>query len=308
MPSAKWIALLAAIALAPAAGAQNLLANPSFDHDLSGWQVDSPVSSNPQWVADDALGLPTSGSLGLTYKVAGTTGVLVGAKQCVPVTGGQPYDLASWVKVPAGQPYSGAAYLQVGWFGDTNCSDFLDFHRETVSDTGGDWVLVAANNLAVPAGAQSAGVELFLGRNGAGGDFSVQFDEPLLCLAGVCEQVGIPEPPYASWITSPRLPGFSAQARITTPNGTIQGQGENDCVAETICVRGALAGRPEVFAKVIGPRPNGYLWAQVIRFTPSQVELWLRQDATGEVNYYRLDAVVTQGELSGLDHRTAFLP
>ena len=162
-----------------------------------------------------------------------------------------------------------------------------------------------------PAGTHFASFELAVGALGAGsGTFAALFDEAYLCPAGACAPQGVPEPPYADWLHSPGLPGFSAQVRITPPNGSpLEGREEGDCIAETICVRGAVAGRPELFAKVIGPRPNGYLWAQIIRFTPSQTEIWLRRDGTGEVNYYQLPAVgPTAGALPGVEDRTAFLP
>lgn len=118
---------------------------------------------------------------------------------------------------------------------------------------------------------------------------------------------GAPPPPYTTWISSTGLPGYQVQVRITGGSGGIQGLKEGDCIAETICVSGAVAGRPEVFFKVIGPRPNGYLWVQVPRFTPSQVEVWARQTKTGKVNYYKL-APAAAGSLSGLEDREAFLP
>lgn len=69
------------------------------------------------------------------------------------------------------------------------------------------------------------------------------------------------------------------------------------------------ATRPEIFVKVIGPRPNGFLWVQLIRFTPSEVEVWLRQGSTGLINYYRLEALPpTGGPLVGAEDRTAYLP
>ena len=87
------------------------------------------------------------------------------------------------------------------------------------------------------------------------------------------------------------------------------GSKEGDCIAESICLSGALAGRPEVFVKLIGPRPNGFLWVQISRFTPSEVEVWVRQTASGEINYYHLDPVGSGvDDVSGLQDREAFTP
>jgi hypothetical protein len=118
-----------------------------------------------------------------------------------------------------------------------------------------------------------------------------------------------PSPPYATWITSEALPDHRVQVRLTGGAGAVEGQGEAQCIAESICVSGALPGRPEIFFKVIGPRPNGYLWAQISRFTPSKVEIWAQRVSTGQINYYLLDAVAASDDnVSGLQDREAFLP
>jgi uncharacterized repeat protein (TIGR01451 family) len=120
----------------------------------------------------------------------------------------------------------------------------------------------------------------------------------------------LPEPPPGPWLTSPELPGFEAKVRITPRGGElVAGAAEPFCIVESLCVSGALPGRPEVFVKVIGPRPNGKLWVQISRFTPSEVEVWLRQVATGIVRYYRLEPVgATSDDVSGLQDREAFDP
>ena len=82
-----------------------------------------------------------------------------------------------------------------------------------------------------------------------------------------------------------------------------------DCVPETLCIAGALPTRTETFLRVIGPRPNGYLWPQIVRFTVAQVEVWVEQLSSGQVNYYLLPALPPNtDELSGLVDRTGFLP
>lgn len=115
-----------------------------------------------------------------------------------------------------------------------------------------------------------------------------------------------PGPPAGPWLSTGALPGFEAKVLI---NGVTSGRKETDCTIETLCVSGALAGRPEVFVKVIGPRPNGFLWAQISRFTPSKVEVWLRQASTGKINYYVLAPVPQEAEdVSGFQDREAFQP
>jgi hypothetical protein len=117
---------------------------------------------------------------------------------------------------------------------------------------------------------------------------------------------GGPLPPPGPWLLSSELPGFEAKVLIgdATPGAL-----EPDCIAQTLCASGALAGRPELFLKVIGPRPNGFLWAQISRFTPSRVEIWLRRLSTGQVNHYLLEAVPPASEdIPGRQDREAFVP
>jgi ELWxxDGT repeat protein len=119
-----------------------------------------------------------------------------------------------------------------------------------------------------------------------------------------------PPPPPGEWLASPELPGFRAKARITPPGlPPAAGRRVADCIVETLCIEGLLAARPEAFLKVIGPRPNGFLWVQISRFTPSEIELWVEQTATGELRYYRLGAVGPgDPDVSGLQDRGAFRP
>jgi len=116
--------------------------------------------------------------------------------------------------------------------------------------------------------------------------------------------------PPGDVLTTPEIPGFEFEVTITPAGGSpVQGDSEADCIVETLCVSGALAGRPEVFVKIIGPRPNGFLWVQISRFTPSRVDVTVRQLSTGQENQYTLEEVgAASDDVSGLQDRTAFTP
>lgn len=118
-----------------------------------------------------------------------------------------------------------------------------------------------------------------------------------------------PVPPPGPYLTSGELPGFRFKVRITSGAQVITGQKEAGCIGETLCVSGALQGRSELFLRIIGPRPNGFLWLNLVRFTPSRVEVWAEQTATGKLNYYDLPALPpADTELAGKVDKEAFLP
>lgn len=134
---------------------------------------------------------------------------------------------------------------------------------------------------------------------------------PLAGAAGAGRASGDPAPPAGPWLTSAELLGFRAKVRITAGAQSIQGSSETDCIGETLCVSGAVAGRSEAFLRVVGPKPNGKLWPTIVKFSTSQLEVWLEQTASGEVRYYRLDAVApgsTTLVLDGLADKLGFDP
>lgn len=116
-----------------------------------------------------------------------------------------------------------------------------------------------------------------------------------------------PEPPLTTYLTSSEIPGFRFKVRLSTGAQLVAGRQEGACLGETLCVSGALVGRSELFLRMIGPRPNRFLWLTLVRFTPSRVEVWAEQTGTGRINYYDLPALPPDDdELSGLLDRAAF--
>jgi hypothetical protein len=84
---------------------------------------------------------------------------------------------------------------------------------------------------------------------------------------------------------------------------------EASCQPETVCVSGAVPGRSEVFLRILGPRPNGFLWPTIVRFTPSRLVVDIRQVSNSQTNTYTLAAIPAGvDDLSGLQDRMGFLP
>jgi len=122
---------------------------------------------------------------------------------------------------------------------------------------------------------------------------------------------GQPPPPAcpSGYFTDPSYSDFCFRVTIGDPGSTRQGVREPDCLSETVCVSGALPGRSEAFLRIIGPRPNGYLWPTIVRFTPSRLVIDIRQLSSGMTQTYELDAVPPgTDDLPGLQDRTGFLP
>jgi hypothetical protein len=120
------------------------------------------------------------------------------------------------------------------------------------------------------------------------------------------ESGGAPPPPATGAISSPEFPGYRFWVRI---NDVRTGTPLGDCIPDTVCVAGAIPTRAEVFLRVAGPKPNGYLWTYVVKFNTTKVEVWVRQLGTGETNYYSFPALGENTDvLPGLVDRTSFLP
>ena len=118
-----------------------------------------------------------------------------------------------------------------------------------------------------------------------------------------------PPPPQEGFVTDPDFPGFEFRVDITAGGQTIGGTKEPACLPETVCFSGALAGRSEVFVRVVGPRPNGLLWPILVKFTSSRVDVWIRQLGTGDLRHYMLEGAGPGDDtLPGLFDRDGFVP
>jgi hypothetical protein len=119
------------------------------------------------------------------------------------------------------------------------------------------------------------------------------------------------DPGGTSFLTSEDFPDFRFQVRIFNQSSPepLVGRKESSCLPETLCVSGAIPGRSEVLVRVVGPRPNGYLWPTIVRLTSSKVEVQIHQVSTGLIKTYVLDAASPDADvLNGLQDRTGFQP
>jgi hypothetical protein len=118
------------------------------------------------------------------------------------------------------------------------------------------------------------------------------------------------DPSAGPALATSELPGFRFWVRFGDPLlSTWWGAKEPLCMPETLCVSGALPGRTEVLLRVVGPKPNGYLWPTLVKLSTSRVDVWIEQVATGVTKCYVLEgAEPGSSSLEGLFDRTGFLP
>jgi hypothetical protein len=195
-----------------------------------------------------------------------------------------------------GTPTS-AAILQGG-------SVFVDLAASFSGGSAAGTVNTAANLSAIEANPGAFSVRV----QGPGGTIQGP-------LAGTGGEGPPPPPPPgddcpAGFFADSGYPDFCFDVAIT-PLGQapIDGAREASCIEDTVCVSGALPGRSEVYVRIIGPRPNGFLWPTLVRFTPSQVDVDIFQISTQATQSYTLEAVGPNAdELSGFQDRTGFQP
>lgn len=115
-----------------------------------------------------------------------------------------------------------------------------------------------------------------------------------------------PPPPSAPALISSQYPNFRFWVRISD---TRLGTTVADCLPETVCVAGSIPTRAEVFVRIVGPKSNGYLWPNVVKFNVTKTEVWIQQINTGAIQYYLLPALPTDSDtLPGVVDKTGFLP
>ncbi len=119
---------------------------------------------------------------------------------------------------------------------------------------------------------------------------------------------GPPSAPLA--IESLDLPDFRVWVRLSGQDfAPTWGTPVEPCLARSLCAAGVLPARAEVVVRLIGPKPNGFLWPQIVRFTTDQAEVWVQQKATGVTRYYLLAAGSPGTEtLTGRLDRHGFAP
>ena len=160
----------------PVAWGQNLVVNPDFDSDVSGWSTSATASI--EWDPLDAEGDPASGSALVTNR--STTALdATGAWQCLDFIEAEAfYRLAAEVLVPSGQSETGYAELLVQWFDTPGCGGGqlgLNTTPGVSTSTPDAWYL-DAGVVEAPAATQSARLRLSVLKIEDSGSLEAHFD------------------------------------------------------------------------------------------------------------------------------------
>jgi hypothetical protein len=150
--------------------AQNLLTNPNFNQNISGWTA--IPAGTATWDATDIDASPSSGSARVT-----NSGSQAQFQQCVAVSPGAKYDLIAHMRIPSGQAGTGAAFIAINYYASAGCSGASRGSSSTsgVSETGrwlGDSLFARPS---INGDALSAMVSLVVTRT-TGSTFAAQFD------------------------------------------------------------------------------------------------------------------------------------
>ena len=173
-----FISLLA-LATHPALS-QNLLMNPGFDRDLSGWTIETKISPDPSpspgyveastaWVSNDSNASAVSGGTTLHAKAGISSTATAAVTQCVAATGGMLVSFGA--KFLTTRQYTTAGLsVTVGFFETHDCSGEAVGSARTNSpntfptpptetNSGGRWLSSASEVLASP-GTRSMRIEV----------------------------------------------------------------------------------------------------------------------------------------------------
>lgn len=166
---------LFAVFTTPLTWGQNLVSNPDFEADVTGWTTDP--AATVLWSPLDADGNPLSGSAVVT-NLSTTAGDSTGARQCIEdIVGGEFYRVAAEILVPGGQAETGGANLLVQWYADSGCfSQLGGVLTPWVTDATPDVWLTSVDTFAAPMGVQSARLRLSVAKDQVSGTLDAHFD------------------------------------------------------------------------------------------------------------------------------------
>ncbi|MGE5233129.1 MAG: hypothetical protein ACM3OB_03385 [Acidobacteriota bacterium] len=281
-------ACLLLLVLAPAS-AQNLVVNPGFDHDLSGWAATNiPGLHTTSWSPLDAAGSPSSGSL-LADNVSSTaTNPQVVATQCIDTVPGQKYWLRAKVFIPSGQGATGRALISAVPGSGTCASPAFPF------GVGGGFGVTAVGTLTdtgvtvtAPPGFGRMVLQLIDLKDPAGGSLRIYYDDFVFAPTSTAPCTASP-----STLCTDRVPGdyrFETRVHYSSPSRGLDGDGHAVSLDLVGMNQGGAfwffaAGNPEMLIKVLdGCTLNDHYWIFMAATTDVGFTVTVRDSVTGGI-------------------------
>jgi hypothetical protein len=161
---------------------ETLVQNSRFDSAASDWSPEPALTQ--AWDAKNATGKPGSGSLMLSNTVVEDAAglVMIGSRQCIPVTPTTSYDFAARVMLDAGET-AGQAGLNVYLYDDAECKGNLvpsgAGDTSFLGGAAGAWSVVHGT-LWVPGGVHSLHVRLVTNKPFSKPSFTAFIDDVLV--------------------------------------------------------------------------------------------------------------------------------
>lgn len=245
--------------------AQNLVPNPRFDQNLSGWLLQP---GNAVWDSADAGGSSTSGSL---LAVPPADGVLAGALSgCFRATPGA-YDLEFKHYEPESGPGTVTVFLR--WYSDDSCTVLHGNSPSLISFYHGQsWETISSSNwgvdLIAPAGTRGAAVQILAGTR-------AYFDDVVVRRQGSCAS--------ESCLNNGR---FAVDIRWQVGNESGQGQPMH-ITSDSGFYWFFDPNNAELVVKVLnGCARNNHYWVFMAGLTNVRVEVTVTDVATGVTRTY----------------------
>lgn len=310
-------ALLSLLTAGAAPAAENLLENPGFDTDTSGWELTGDSApATLSWAPDDAAGDPGSGSLEIRGDSGGED---VRLFQCLgPLPPGSEVRMGGTFRFVEGGLTEHLIFAFLAFQRSSDCSDGFNFASSSgiAVRSRDSWRSVDKDD-AIRPDAQGVLLQVVVRPSDeSSGPFVAQVDD--LFVNAEAPDGGdpddppgpdSPEPDPAGWFTDPLYPDFRFNVEISAGETSRLGVREPFCLDETVCVSGAVPGRVEMLLRIVGPKPNGRLWPTLFKASTSRFDVWIERLSSGVMKHYVLEgATPGSSELPGLFDRDGFVP
>ncbi len=164
--------LVLLLASARPASAQNLLANPDFNTDLSGWNTFGAVF-------DGTAGSPSPGSAQFSGSILSTNStIFVSLGQCVTgIVPGNTYDLSGQLRLTSA-PAGGTAFASVAWYSDAGCTTGIA--TDGANGVGGSTFQTSGGSFVAPVGAVAGNFLVWIATSTTPGSFTGNLDTAFL--------------------------------------------------------------------------------------------------------------------------------